>query len=333
MNTALADDALALVLICSYVAIKPGEEPVPLSLSEWNLLSSKIQVSRFKTPGGLLGVTADALELELQVPADEASRLSALLERGSAAGFALESLSGAGIRIVTRVDSEYPQRLKEKLKAHSPVVLFYSGKMDLTSQHGVAIVGSRDVDPAGEEFASELAKHCAKSKWNVVSGGAKGVDIVAMKSAIESGGTCIGILSDSLAKKIREQQTREAIFEERLLLMSPFHPNAGFQIANAMSRNKCIYALADYAVVVASDLEKGGTWAGATENLRKDYVPLLVRTGESVSEGNRALLAKGAASLEITELRAGDRTIPQLLADKVRTKGETPLQPQQLRLN
>jgi predicted Rossmann fold nucleotide-binding protein DprA/Smf involved in DNA uptake len=55
-----------------------------------------------------------------------------------------------------------------------------------------------------------------------------------------------------------------------LCLVTPFSPNAGFSIGAAMGRNRLIYCLADYAIVVASDAESGGTWAGATEALKNN---------------------------------------------------------------
>ena len=62
-----------------------------------------------------------------------------------------------------------------------------------------------------------------------------------------------------------------------------------------MQRNKLIYALADTSLVVSSDVNKGGTWAGAVEQLDKlRFVPVFVRsTGES-SAGLDALKNKGA---------------------------------------
>ncbi len=64
----------------------------------------------------------------------------------------------------------------------------------------------------------------------------------------------------------------------RLLLISPYDPQVGFNVGNAMGRNKLIYALADAALVVASDLNKGGTWSGAVEQLdRYKCVPVYVR--------------------------------------------------------
>jgi DNA processing protein len=57
--------------------------------------------------------------------------------------------------------------------------------------------------------------------------------------------------------------------EGQLVLVSPYDPGAGFNVGNAMQRNKLIYALADAALVVNSDFEKGGTWTGAVEQLDK----------------------------------------------------------------
>jgi predicted Rossmann fold nucleotide-binding protein DprA/Smf involved in DNA uptake len=64
-----------------------------------------------------------------------------------------------------------------------------------------------------------------------------------------------------------------------------------------MGRNKLIYALADYAVVAASDVEKGGTWAGATEALRAEWVPVFILDYPDMPDGNRALLKKGGIAL------------------------------------
>src|SRR5207247_9522820 len=62
-----------------------------------------------------------------------------------------------------------------------------------------------------------------------------------------------------------------------------------------MQRNKAIYALADAALVVNSDFKKGGTWAGAIEQLeRVRFVPIFVRNGANAGKGNAALLQHGA---------------------------------------
>ena len=313
----LTDDAHALVMACSYVGLDQKTELAPMTLKEWNTLAPKILDSSLKTPGGMLGLAAEALQEELALPLAEAQRLAALLDRGGAVGFELESLMNAGIQIVTRANSNYPKRLKEKLQAQAPVVLFYVGELILTQEESVAIVGSRAVDEAGADFTAKLAAICVRNRMTIVSGGAKGVDLISMKTAVENGGKCVGVMGDSLAKKIREREARQYIFEERLLLLTPFHPNTPFQVGNAMSRNKIIYALSDYAVVVSSDFETGGTWAGATENLRKGYAPLFVRSDNNAPKGNLALLGQNAAPLTTEEIEPTEVDLRELFARKM----------------
>ena len=56
-----------------------------------------------------------------------------------------------------------------------------------------------------------------------------------------------------------------------------------------MQRNKLIYALADAALVVSSDYEKGGTWAGAVEQLEKlQFVPVYIRSNGEIGKGLEA---------------------------------------------
>lgn len=59
-----------------------------------------------------------------------------------------------------------------------------------------------------------------------------------------------------------------------------------------MMRNRYIYAQSEAAVVVRSDLQKGGTWAGATEKLRNGWCPALC--WDHPYPGNRALIESGA---------------------------------------
>ena len=60
-----------------------------------------------------------------------------------------------------------------------------------------------------------------------------------------------------------------------------------------MGRNKIIYALSDWSLVVDATPNKGGTWAGATENLKHQWVPLFIRNGLDAPAGNSKLLSLG----------------------------------------
>src|SRR5439155_1012170 len=69
---------------------------------------------------------------------------------------------------------------------------------------------------------------------------------------------------------------------------------AGFTVGAAMGRNRLIYALADFALVVSCDAERGGTWAGATEALKAGWVPVFAAEAAELPEGNRRLAQLGA---------------------------------------
>ena len=90
-----------------------------------------------------------------------------------------------------------------------------------------------------------------------------------MSGVLEAGGKAAGVLADSLERAALNRDHRNYLRDGQLVLLSPYDPQAGFNIGNAMQRNKLIYALADAALVVQSDYGKGGTWAGAIEQLEK----------------------------------------------------------------
>jgi predicted Rossmann fold nucleotide-binding protein DprA/Smf involved in DNA uptake len=69
-----------------------------------------------------------------------------------------------------------------------------------------------------------------------------------------------------------------------------------------MGRNKLIYTLADYGIVVASSANKGGTWSGAMENLKNEWVPLFVVTYDDMPEGNQLLLERGGIELPLSKV-------------------------------
>jgi predicted Rossmann fold nucleotide-binding protein DprA/Smf involved in DNA uptake len=116
-----------------------------------------------------------------------------------------------------------------------------------------------------------------------------------MRGALAAGGRAVGVLADGLERAAVERDHLEPIIDGKLTLVSPYDPAVGFNVGHAMQRNKVIYALADAGLVVNSDLGKGGTWAGAVEQLGKArLLPVYVRTGEGTSPGNAALLEHGA---------------------------------------
>jgi predicted Rossmann fold nucleotide-binding protein DprA/Smf involved in DNA uptake len=158
------------------------------------------------------------------------------------------------------------------------------------------------------------------------SGGAKGVDSISMAAALEARGTAVGILANSLEDAIRGSEARIALRAGNLCLVTPYSPNAGFSVGAAMGRNRLIYTLADYAVVVASDAGTGGTWAGASEALKHGWVPVFVLEHDAMPEGNRQLLAKGALPLPYP-IREKPTHLPEWFEAQAAHKRAIPNQP------
>jgi predicted Rossmann fold nucleotide-binding protein DprA/Smf involved in DNA uptake len=143
-----------------------------------------------------------------------------------------------------------------------------------------------------------------------------------MSAARGAGGRIVGYLADSLSRRVREPSTRRALAAGSTCLATPFSPTEGFSAANALGRNKLIYASATVTLVVACDLDRGGTWDGAVRALRRGYGSVAVWTGTGAGPGNERLVELGAIPIDdvaaVPELRPLDPG--------------TPLAPEQLRL-
>ena len=282
----LTDDTKAIILLCGVFGKSRSEKP--LTQAEYTSLVRWL-VSVEKRPCDLLqnnNITDAAMGSNI-----DKHRLESLLGRGVQLGFSVEEWQRNGIWIISRSDADYPARYKKHLKDKAPALLFGVGSRSLLAGGGLAVVGSRNVDREGETFTRHAAELCAFNGMPVVSGGARGVDQFAMAASLDVGGVTIGVVAENLLKKSLERSARYAISDGRLLLISPYHPNARFTVGTAMSRNKLIYAMADYGLVVSAEHKKGGTWAGATEELKRDNPkPVFVRTGNNVPLGNSKLL-------------------------------------------
>jgi len=284
----LSPDSLALLLLCSQLGLD-DDSPKPLTLREWNPLVRKMQAASLR-PFDLPRLSGTDIRSKLDIDEQLVTRISYLVSRNLQPY--LHRLSTLGILPLTRADPDYPERYRSRLKESTPAVLFYAGEKALLGQPGIAVVGSRHLDEAGQECARFVGNACGLSGQVLYSGGAKGVDTISMEAALEARGTAVGVLADSLERQVKVQ--KEALSRGDLCLVTPYSPDAGFSVGAAMGRNRLIYCLADYAIVVASDAETGGTWAGATETLKNKWIPIFVLEHEKMPEGNKLLLQRGA---------------------------------------
>jgi len=294
MTPTLSPNTQAILLLTApLIAGRGTSSSELLSPGEYKRLARHLREIQ-RQPADLVSPDAADLLRACQPVIDEA-RLQRLLGRGFLLSQVIERWQARAIWVVSRADAEYPRRLKVRLREDAPAVIYGCGDMGLLESGGLAVVGSRHVDESLIDYTMAVGQLAARAGRTLVSGGAKGIDQAAMRGALEAGGKVSGVLGDSLEKTTMNREHRNLLLDGQLVLISPYDPSAGFNVGNAMQRNKLIYALADASLVVSSDLNKGGTWTGAVEQLDKlKFVPVYVRsTGES-SPGLDALRSKGA---------------------------------------
>jgi DNA processing protein len=104
----------------------------------------------------------------------------------------------AGVRIVTRVDADYPPMLAE---IHDPpLCLYVRGELPNPALPTLGVVGSRRITPYGRRMAEYLSTAAAHAGWPVISGLAYGVDAVAHESVVTAGGITVAVLGGGLAR-------------------------------------------------------------------------------------------------------------------------------------
>lgn len=213
--------------------------------------------------------------------------------------FLAESLLNQGYEIIPITSPEYSKTLKNNLKAaHSPAVLYLKGNKKILEEKSIAIVGSRAASEVALQFTDNIAKKASKDYKVVVSGFAKGVDKQALDSALDYKGQSIIVLPQGITtfgsgfKKYYKQ-----IVDGDVLVLSVFPPKAGWSAGLAMARNPIIYGLAN-EIYVAESSDKGGTWSGVLDGLRKGRKIFVRIPEETENNANDILIQKGAIPVD-----------------------------------
>ncbi len=194
---------------------------------------------------------------------------------------------------ITAACSAYPPRWLKSLGAGAPPALWMRGAWP--SGPMIAVVGARSPSAEAKRFATRIGAEAARLGYAVVSGGACGVDRLAVRAALEAGGEVLEILPCGLGVRGRGHGCARG---------SVCAPSEEFSAATAMERNALVYAAAEAAVIVESGFKEGGTWHGALGAARRRLCPLIVRDAPE-REGHRALCALGAIPIRRASDLAG----------------------------
>lgn len=227
--------------------------------------------------------------------------------------FLVENLLEQGYDIIPITSPDYSPIMKSNLKrAYSPPLIYTKGNKQIMKENSVAIVGSRKAEDISLEFTDNVAKTASRDYKVVVSGFAKGVDKQALDSAIRYKGQSIIVLPQGITtftsgyKKYYKQ-----IVDGDVLVLSTFFPKAPWSVQLAMARNPIIYGLAK-EIYVAESSEKGGTWSGVVDGLRKGR-NIYVRTPLiSEDNANNLLIQKGAIPVDIEGNKVEDYSISEI---------------------
>lgn len=236
---------------------------------------------------------------EYMVKEEEIEFLNEAKSKVANYSFTAEDLLEQGYKIIPITSEVYPAAVKKNLKYNSPVIFYTKGNTALLNQKSVAIVGSRNAKPISLTFTDNIAKSSAQREMTVVSGYAKGVDREALEASVAVGGTSIIVLPQGITTfGTGFKALHKYISTGKVVVVSAFAPTAPWSVGLAMARNPIIYAFADEIYVAESD-NKGGTFAGVTDGLKKNRV-IYVRLADNKEKcANQQLINMGAVAVDI----------------------------------
>jgi len=203
-----------------------------------------------------------------------------------------------GNRILTLADADYPPSLLEI--ADPPPLLYVRGNPALLLQPGLAIVGSRNATPQGNQTAESFARKLAATGLTIVSGLALGIDAAAHRGALAAAGNTIAVIGTG-PDRIYPARNRELALEiaERGAIVSEFPIGTPALAANFPKRNRLIAGLSRGVLVVEAATESGSliTARLAADQGREVFaIPGSIHS--PVARGCHRLIKQGAKLVE-----------------------------------
>ncbi len=223
----------------------------------------------------------------------------------------LRQIHAAGVEILTLDDEAYPGRLRTI--EMPPHVLFVIGDVAaLSSEHAVAVVGTRRPTEAGRLTAARIGAAIAKTGASVVSGLAVGIDGAAQAAVTAEGGITVAVLGSGHGRLYPRAHANLArsIVAHGGAVVSEQVPDASATASAFPRRNRLISGLSDATIVVEAAEKSGAliTAGWALEQGRECFIvpgPI----GEPRSAGCLLWLRNYAEEVRIV---AG---IPELIED------------------
>jgi DNA processing protein len=205
----------------------------------------------------------------------------------------LERCRRMGVRLLPWCDPDYPAALREITTP--PVLLYLRGALPHRRLR-VAVVGSRTPTAYGRRVALGLGAGLAARGIEVVSGGARGIDTLAHRGALEEEGATVAVLGSGLADPYPPGNADLfAQIAEKGAVLSEFPLDEEGRRDNFPRRNRLISALSA-AVVVVEAAERSGSLITANLALEQGREVLAVPgpVSSARSTGCNRLIQQGA---------------------------------------
>lgn len=158
--------------------------------------------------------------------------------------------------VVFKASDYYPPILNHITDA--PPVLFIAGALDVLYRPQIAMVGSRQPSPHGQNIAYEFAQYFSQQQWVVISGLAWGIDAASHQGALTRGHT-IAVIGTGLDQcyPASHHQLWQDIIQQGGAIVSEFLPCTPPAKQNFPRRNRLISGLSLGTLVVEAGLNSG----------------------------------------------------------------------------
>jgi DNA processing protein len=179
------------------------------------------------------------------------------------------------INYLPAIDANWSKSLID-LGFNMPLGIFFKGDIDLLHQESISIVGTRKSSIYGNSIAGEFAFDLASIGFNVVSGGAIGIDTASHHGALNAQGKTICVQANGLHKFYPSKN--DFLFEKIIkngLMISEYPPGRNPTKNYFLDRNRIIAALSKSTMVVEA-AEISGALSTVRHALRMQRLVLAV---------------------------------------------------------
>jgi len=234
---------------------------------------------------------------------------------GSPAEVQIEEAIRSKIRILSPLDEDYPKLLSAT--KDDPCILYVMGRLALSPQNSVAIIGTRQPTETGLEVTRRITEFFVEQSWSIVSGLALGCDAMAHSTTLKRQGHTVAVLAHGLQtiSPARHHELAAQIVDGGGTLISEFPLGRDALLVQFVQRDRTQAGLARGVVMVQSDLDGGSLHASRAALNYTRWLAVVYPTAsdlDSLQTRANKLLSDGDLPQKLDLLRCGEEALRRL---------------------